>query len=68
MQEFVAKLGVVRGEADEVVFWLEFGQQSGLVDRSVTAALLSESRELAAIVAAAYRTSKTEARRQEGFK
>lgn len=57
-QEFVAKLGVVREEADEVVFWLEFARQSGLTDGSDAIELLAESRELAAIVSAAYRTTK----------
>jgi len=57
-QEFVAKLGVVREEADEVVFWLEFASLSGLARKPETADLLSEARELKAIVSAAYRTSK----------
>lgn len=58
-QEFVAKLGVVREEADEVVFWLEFARLSGLAGGPQTAGLLAEARELAAIVSAAYRTSKS---------
>ena len=58
-QEFVAKLGLVREEADEVVFWLEFAGLSGLAAKPETAELLIEARELAAIVAAAYRTSKS---------
>lgn len=32
-QEFVAKLGVVREEADEVLFWLEFASLSGLTTK-----------------------------------
>ena len=55
---FVAKLGVVREEADEVVFWLEFASRSGLATKPQVAELLSEARELKAIVSAAYRTSK----------
>jgi four helix bundle protein len=58
-QEFVAKLGVVREEADEVVFWLEFPRLPRLAGGPETAELLTEARELAAIVSAAYRTSKS---------
>ena len=58
-REFVAKLGLVREEADEVVFWLEFARQSGITGRSETAELVSEACELAAIMSAAYRTSKS---------
>jgi len=57
-QEFVAKLGVVREEADEVVFWLEFAQQSGLTAGPDAVGLLAEARELAAIMSAAYRTTR----------
>jgi hypothetical protein len=44
---------VVREEADEVVFWLEFARLSGLTGRPETAEILSEAREIAAIVSAA---------------
>ena len=49
---------MVREEADEVVFWLEFASLSGLVTKPRVAEVLSEARELKAIVSAAYRTSK----------
>ena len=57
-QEFAAKLGVVREEADEMVFWLEFAEQTGLTTGPVARGLLAEARELTAIVSAAYRTTK----------
>lgn len=57
--EFVAKLGVVREEVDETVFWLEFTQRSGLANGPELAALAAESNELAAIIAAGYRTAKS---------
>jgi len=41
------------------VFWLEFARLSGITGRLETAELLTEARELAAIVSAAYRTSKS---------
>ena len=67
-QEFVAKLGVVREEADEVLFWLEFANLSGLTTQPQAAELLNEGRELAAIVAAAYRTAKARLADKKGFK
>jgi four helix bundle protein len=57
-REFAAKLGVVREEADETAFWLEFSDQAGLAVGSAGVAILAEARELAAIFSAAYRTSK----------
>lgn len=57
-QEFVAKLGVVREEADEAVFWLEFTQRSGLSASPEAGVLLAEARELVATVSSAYRTTK----------
>jgi four helix bundle protein len=57
-REFAAKLGVVREEADETVFWLEFSDRAGLTVGPAAAAILAEARELAAIVSAAYRTTK----------
>lgn len=56
--EFIAKLGVVREEADETAFWLEFLSRSGLSATVECDLLLDESRELANIFGAAYRTSK----------
>ena len=57
-QEFIAKLGVVREEADESAFWLEFMNRSGLNTTGECAELLREARELTNIFGAAYRTSK----------
>jgi four helix bundle protein len=58
--EFLAKLGVVREEADEAVFWLEFLERAKMlspVDSEVIR-LRSESVEIFAMVSAAYRTSR----------
>lgn len=60
-QEFGAKLGVVREEADEAVFWIEFSRRSGLAGGTELNGLVTESRELAAIIAAGYRTVKSTA-------
>ncbi len=57
--EFVAKLGTVREEADEVVFWMEFMQRAALVsDDARLRRMRGEAGEIVAMVSAAYRTSK----------
>lgn len=58
--EFVAKLAIVREEADEVVFWLELMHRVDVPSRDSPTrdALLTEARELIAIISAAYRTSR----------
>jgi four helix bundle protein len=56
--EFIAKLGLVREEADETVFWLEFAEAGQLASGEHSAALLKESREISAIFSAAYRTAR----------
>jgi four helix bundle protein len=57
-KEWVAKLGVVVEESDEAVFWLEFADQSELSNALRIAPLLTEARELRAIFAASYATSR----------
>ena len=64
-REFAAKLGVVREEADETVFWLEFSTQASLAAGPESAARLAEARELAAIFAAAYRTMKAKLKKSK---
>jgi four helix bundle protein len=57
--EFIAKMGVVREEVDEVLFWLEFAGRSGFAKGTEWMSLVGEARELAAIIAAGYRTAKS---------
>ncbi len=47
--EFIAKLGVVREEADESVYWLEIIIGSNLVPETRVEPLLKEATELTAI-------------------
>jgi len=56
--EFIAKLGVVNEEADEVVYWLEFFRSTNLADASLVEPLLVEAKELRSIFAASWRTAK----------
>ena len=58
--EFLAKLGVVREEADETGFWLEFLERAKMLTPAATEGprLRKESGEIFAMVSAAYRTSR----------
>lgn len=57
--EFVAKLGVVVEEADEIVFWLELLVHGGVVAKQRLEGLQTEANELLAIFAASQRTAKS---------
>jgi len=61
-REFVAKIGTVREEADETVFWLSFMERVAIVPsggaREAAAELQDEARQLARIFAASYRTAR----------
>jgi four helix bundle protein len=61
--EFIAKLGLVNEEADEVVHWLEFLGTVGLGEPTTVDELLGESKELRAIFATSCRTAKQNHRR-----
>ena len=74
-REFCSKIGTVREEADEALFWLEFIRAAGLAAGSALNELLSEAKELAAIFSAAYNTvrrrlgaDRRERRRRERLK
>lgn len=56
--EWVAKMGTVVEEADESVYWLEVAQDAQMGDRTAVTRLLIEARELRAIFASSYATSR----------
>jgi four helix bundle protein len=58
-KEFTAKLGLVREEADECVFWLELLQDSGIARGPQLDWLLRESGELSAMFFASLKTVKS---------
>ena len=57
--EFVAKIGIAQEEADETVFWIEMAADAGLVKGELVRNLLSEGREVLAIIIASRKTAKT---------
>lgn len=56
--EFIAKLGVVLEESDEVVGWLQYADDTGLAARDRVAPLLNEAMQLRAIFARSCRTAR----------
>lgn len=57
-QEFAAKMGIVREEADESLFWLELLREPGLVKPELIAPIFQEAKELTAIFTTAYERAK----------
>ncbi len=56
--DFVAKLGIAVGEADESQYWLEMLMTLNRLDRGVLTALRNEANELTAILATSIKTAK----------
>jgi four helix bundle protein len=57
-REFCSKIGTVREESDESLFWLDFIRAAKLATGQLVKDLAQEARELAAIFSASYRTAK----------
>jgi four helix bundle protein len=55
-REFFSKLSIVIEECDETLFWLELLNESKMVDKSKTSALLKESEEILKILSKARKT------------
>lgn len=55
--DFVSKLTIVLEESDESTYWMELTVSGGLLPEKKVSALLQESRELTAIIAASRATA-----------
>ena len=56
-KEFLAKIGIVLEEADESLFWIEFGRDTGVLSAGAAAPLCKEANELVAILTATRNTT-----------
>src|SRR4029077_1235566 len=56
--EFIARIGIVAEEADEVILWMELLTESGIIKPERTEALLKEAKELAAILTVSQQTAR----------
>jgi four helix bundle protein len=57
-RDFVAKLGIVEEECDEVVYWLELLIEAGIIDEARVTELLAEANEVLSIVVASIKTAR----------
>jgi four helix bundle protein len=57
--DFINKLKIVEEESDESLFWLEFIEDLGLIQKKLLRNLIQEANELVAIFTSALKTSKT---------
>jgi four helix bundle protein len=57
-REFIAKLGVAVDEAEESVLWLTVTAQSSIQDNAEAESLLSEGREILAILSKSHKTAR----------
>jgi len=62
--EWIAKMGTVVEEADESVYWLEVAQEARMGDRAAVMRLVEEARQLRAIFASSYATSRRNRRKK----
>lgn len=60
--DFLAKMKICEEEADECEYWLELLAEAGIVKPALLEPLRQEARELASIMAASARTSRTRQR------
>ena len=56
--DFIAKMGIVKEEADETLFWLELLEESELVTAAKLTAIKQEANELIAITVASIKTAR----------
>ncbi len=56
--DFIAKLGIVEEEADEVTYWLELLVEAGLIGKNDVADLIEEAHQLLAITVSSIRTAR----------
>lgn len=61
--EFLSRLGVVEEEIDESLYWMEMLVEAGLIGQQRLSALMKEANEIASIVVAAIKTTKSRHRR-----
>ena len=55
--EFIAKIGVVIEEADEVAYWIELAMDSGLLDETDAMSHWDEAQQLVAIMTKSRKTA-----------
>lgn len=60
--DFIAKMGIVEEEADEIVYWIEMLSDCGLVKANRVKSLIVEANEIISIVVSSIRTARVNRR------
>ena len=58
-QEFIAKMGIVKEECDEAIYWMELLIDGGFVQREDLADLTQEANEILSMVIASIKTARS---------
>ena len=66
--DFVAKMGIVEEEADEIIYWIELLVDSGLLKQSRIDELSAETNEIVAMVVSSIRTARVNGSRPRASK
>ena len=61
--DFIAKLGIVEEETDEVIYWIEILINAELIKQSRVESLIDEARQILAIVISSINTTRGGARK-----
>ena len=61
--DFIAKMGIVEEEADEVCFWMDLPTSSGRIDRQQIEPLRREAEEILRIAVSSIKTSRANSRK-----
>jgi len=56
--DFISKMGIVEEECDESIYWMELLVESGQINATRLAGLMTEANELLALVVASIKTAK----------
>ena len=62
--DFVAKMGIVEEEADEIVYWIELLVDCDLLKQGLVDKLLAETNEIIAMVVSSIRTTRSNGHRR----
>jgi four helix bundle protein len=57
--DFISKMGIVEEETDESLYWMEILVEAGFVSSNQITVLVSEAKELLAMVVASIKTAKS---------
>ncbi|MGH8009284.1 MAG: four helix bundle protein [Candidatus Binatia bacterium] len=61
--DFIAKMGIVEEETDEVIYWLDLLVEAGLLPKDAAADLFDEANQLVAVTVSSIKTARQNLKR-----